>query len=69
MILYYTYTPTWASGLLAPKDAAPNLTTSANCIMVDTAFWAALASCSWDEAAPKTFYILGFYNNFVKNIF
>lgn len=37
---------TCASGLFDPKDAAPNLTTSANWIMVDTAFWAATASCS-----------------------
>lgn len=32
------YRPTWASGLLAPREAAPNFTTSANCIIVDTAF-------------------------------
>lgn len=44
---------TWASGLFEPREAAPNLTTSANWTMVETAFWAATANCSWDDAAPE----------------
>ena len=45
---------TWASRLGAPRLVAPALTTSLNWTMVVTAFWAATANCSCDEAAPAT---------------
>ena len=45
---------TWASGCSDPREAAPCLTPSARRVMVMTAFCAALASCSWFDAAPAT---------------
>ena len=49
-----TPSSTCASGCSDPKEAAPSLTTSARRVIVLTAHWAALASCSWLEAAPAT---------------
>ena len=45
---------TWASWFCEPRLAAPFLTTSLSPTMVVTAFWAATASCSCEEAAPAT---------------
>ena len=45
---------TWASWFCEPRLAAPFFTTSDRVTMVETAFWAATASCSWEEAAPAT---------------
>ena len=45
---------TWASWFWEPRLEAPALTTSDSWTMVVTAFWAATASCSWEEAAPAT---------------
>ena len=45
---------TWASRFGDPRLAAPDLTTSLNWTIVVTAFWAATASCSCEDAAPAT---------------
>ena len=45
---------TWASWFWDPRLAAPFFTTSERVTMVETAFWAATANCSWEEAAPAT---------------
>merc|ERR1719192_1911878 len=45
---------TWASWFWEPRLAAPFFTTSDRVTMVDTAFCAATASCSCEDAAPAT---------------
>lgn len=51
---HYILKLTWGSGLLAPSEEAPLFTMSDNWTMVLTAFWAATANCSCDDAAPAT---------------
>ena len=55
---------TWASWFCEPRLAAPFLTTSLSPTMVVTAFWAATASCSCEEAAPATNVLVSSTNAF-----